>query len=85
MGFEDWDIIGQGTSSLTTITTVVKQTEGDKYVIDVKVDTQGYVRDEDVPNLKFELGVESNTEDVRNWSWLCQCMLNSCFPMRMQE
>jgi hypothetical protein len=24
MGFEDWDIIGQGTSPLTTITTVVK-------------------------------------------------------------
>ncbi len=32
MGFEDWDIIGQGTASLTTITVVVKQDEGDKYV-----------------------------------------------------
>ena len=32
MGFEDWDIIGQGTASLTTITAVVKQAEGDKYV-----------------------------------------------------
>ena len=32
MGSEDWDIIGQGTASLTTITAVVKQAEGDKYV-----------------------------------------------------
>jgi hypothetical protein len=32
MGFEDWDIIGQGTASLTTITAVVKQVEADKYV-----------------------------------------------------
>jgi hypothetical protein len=32
MGFEDWDIIGQGTASLTTITAVVKKAEGDKYV-----------------------------------------------------
>ena len=32
MAFEDWDIIGQGTSSLTTITAVVKKAEGDKYV-----------------------------------------------------
>ena len=31
-GFEDWDIIGQGTSSLTTITDVVKKDEDDKYV-----------------------------------------------------
>jgi hypothetical protein len=28
----NWDIIEQGTASLTTITAVVKQTEGDKYV-----------------------------------------------------
>jgi hypothetical protein len=27
-----WDIIGQGTVSLTTISVVVKHTEGDKYV-----------------------------------------------------
>ncbi len=32
MCFEDWDIIGQGTASLTTIASVVKQAEGDKYV-----------------------------------------------------
>ena len=32
MGFEDWDIIGQGTASLTTIAAVVKQAEGDQYV-----------------------------------------------------
>jgi hypothetical protein len=32
MGFEDWDIIGQGTASLTTITAVVKKAEDDKYV-----------------------------------------------------
>ena len=32
LGFEDWDIIGQGTASLTTIAAVVKQDEGDKYV-----------------------------------------------------
>jgi hypothetical protein len=32
MGFEDWDIIGQGTASLTTIADVVNQTEDDKYV-----------------------------------------------------
>jgi hypothetical protein len=29
MGVEDWDIIGQTTTSLTTITAVVKQAEGD--------------------------------------------------------
>jgi len=33
MGFEDWDIIGQGTASLTSIAAVVtEQAEGDKYV-----------------------------------------------------
>ena len=32
IGFEDWDIIGQGTASLTTIAAVVKKDEGDKYV-----------------------------------------------------
>jgi hypothetical protein len=33
MGFEDWDIIGQGTASLTPIAAVVtEQAEGDKYV-----------------------------------------------------
>ena len=32
MGFQDWDIIGQGTASLTTIAHFVKQAEGDKYV-----------------------------------------------------
>ena len=33
MGFEDWDIIGQGTASLTTIAAVVtEQAEGHKYV-----------------------------------------------------
>ncbi len=31
MGVDDWYIIGQCTSSLMTVTTVVKQTEGDKY------------------------------------------------------
>jgi hypothetical protein len=31
MGVDDWDIIGQCTASLMTVTTVVKQTEGDKY------------------------------------------------------
>jgi hypothetical protein len=31
MGVEDWDIIGQCTSSLMTVTDVVKQVEGDKY------------------------------------------------------
>ena len=31
MGFEDWDIIGQNTASLTTVTAVVKQAEGDKH------------------------------------------------------
>jgi hypothetical protein len=32
MSFEDWDVIGQGTASLSTIAAVVKQEEGDKYV-----------------------------------------------------
>ena len=32
MSFEDWDIIGQGTSSLSTVTSVVEQSEDDKYV-----------------------------------------------------
>jgi hypothetical protein len=32
MSFEDWDIIGQDTASLSTVTVVVKQEEGDKYV-----------------------------------------------------
>jgi hypothetical protein len=32
MSFEDWDVIGQGTATLSTITAVVKQEEGDKYV-----------------------------------------------------
>ena len=32
MSFEDWDIIGQGTASLSTVAAVVKQAEGDKYV-----------------------------------------------------
>ncbi len=35
MSFEDWynwDIIGQVTSSLSTVATAVKQTEGNKYV-----------------------------------------------------
>lgn len=31
MGVDDWDIIGQCTSSLMTVAAVVKQTEGDKY------------------------------------------------------
>jgi hypothetical protein len=31
MGVDDWDIIGQCTSSLMTVADVVKQTEGDKY------------------------------------------------------
>ena len=31
MGVDNWDIIGQCTSSLMTVTTVVKQVEGDKY------------------------------------------------------
>ena len=31
MGVDDWDIIGQCTTSLMNVTTVVKQTEGDKY------------------------------------------------------
>ncbi len=31
MGVDDWDIIGQCTSSLMTVVAVVKQTEGDKY------------------------------------------------------
>ncbi len=31
MGVDDWDIIGQCTTSLMTVTSVVKQTEGDKY------------------------------------------------------
>jgi hypothetical protein len=31
MGVDDWDIIGQCTTSLMTITGVVKQVEGDKY------------------------------------------------------
>jgi len=37
MGFEDWDIIGQGTASLSTITTVVKKAEGDKYVTNLVI------------------------------------------------
>ena len=32
MRFEDWDIIGQGTASLSTVTSVVEQSEDDKYV-----------------------------------------------------
>jgi hypothetical protein len=31
MGVDDWDIIGQYTTSLMTVTTLVKQTESDKY------------------------------------------------------
>ncbi len=31
MGVDDWDIIGQCAPSLMTVTTVVKQVEGDKY------------------------------------------------------
>ncbi len=31
MGVDDWDIIGQCTSSLMTVAAVVKQEEGDKY------------------------------------------------------
>ncbi len=31
MGVDDWDIIGQCTTSLMTVATVVKQGEGDKY------------------------------------------------------
>jgi hypothetical protein len=31
MGVDDWDIIGQCTTSLMTVATVVKQEEGDKY------------------------------------------------------
>jgi hypothetical protein len=31
MGVDDWDIIGQCTASLMTVTAVVKQAEGDKY------------------------------------------------------
>jgi hypothetical protein len=31
MGVDDWDIIGQCTSSLMTVAAVVKQAEGDKY------------------------------------------------------
>ena len=31
MGVDDWDIIGQCTVSLMTVTDVVKQAEGDKY------------------------------------------------------
>ncbi len=31
MGVDDWDIIGQCTVSLMTVTVVVKQAEGDKY------------------------------------------------------
>ncbi len=33
MGVNDWDIIGQCTTSLMTVADVVKQTEGDKYPI----------------------------------------------------
>ncbi len=33
MRVDDWDIIGQCTTSLMTVTTVVKQTEGDKYPV----------------------------------------------------
>jgi hypothetical protein len=32
MGYEDWEIIGEATASLTTIAGIVKQAEGDKYV-----------------------------------------------------
>ena len=32
MSFEDWDVIGQGTASLSTIADVVKQEEGNEYV-----------------------------------------------------
>ncbi len=32
MSFEDWDVVGQGTASLSTIAAVVNQTKGDKYV-----------------------------------------------------
>ena len=32
MSFEDWDIIGQVTASLSTVAAVVKQAEGNKYV-----------------------------------------------------
>ena len=32
MGFLNWDFIGQGTASLTTIAAVVKQAEGDMYI-----------------------------------------------------
>jgi hypothetical protein len=31
MGVDDWDIIGQCTSSLMTVAAVVKQAKGDKY------------------------------------------------------
>jgi hypothetical protein len=31
MGVDDWDIIGQCTTSLMTVSSVVKQSEGDKY------------------------------------------------------
>ena len=31
VGVDDWDIIGQCTSSLMTVTVVVKQSEGDQY------------------------------------------------------
>ncbi len=31
MGVDDWDIIGQCTTSLMTVAAVVKQVEGDKY------------------------------------------------------
>jgi len=37
MGFEVWDIIGQGTASLTTIAAVVTHYEGDKYVTSMLV------------------------------------------------
>ena len=42
----------------------------DRGVIDVKVNMQGCVLVENVADLKFELGVKSNTVK-RNWSWLC--------------
>jgi hypothetical protein len=37
MGVDDWDIIGQCTTSLMTVTAVVKQVEGDKYPTSILV------------------------------------------------
>ncbi len=37
MGVDDWDIIGQCTTSLMTVGTVVKQTEGDTYPTNILV------------------------------------------------